>query len=453
MRFGVRALARSNRESAAVCGEGSSSTTKLPHTQQNHIFASFMAFTKLENYRTRTHLNNFALQAKLYEERGQMREKCSPLLRKSKKNMISKKLLTFCSALALSTAGVSMSPARAQTAAPANVDKVDRPPLSQVKGDGVTIQLKRARWASGAEVLAWPWVGKQLTLWFDAQTAPEIAIPAGHSAADYIVNVRLIDEHGEAVQVFPIDLVRSLHRTSLPYVPASPRLEIGQQSLWRAQPFDPNFKAVKLQIEWLKPGHPFTAKTLPASLLERKEGAPIAPEAAKWLQTVEIKLAADQIEPGQVDKTPTIVAEAKNEKYRATLYRWQLGTRKITANGETRELPYLKTSLVLTALSDAKTKDDTPALPEQIMVIARNERGETLKHLSFPFDAERYFAANGAPVAANQRNIDVDLDFGEKPFETAGQWSLEIQNYGDESSLIQLNNLPAPVAGERKATP
>jgi hypothetical protein len=42
------------------------SPTKLPHTQTNHIFASLVAFTKLEAYRTTTHLNHFALKAKLY---------------------------------------------------------------------------------------------------------------------------------------------------------------------------------------------------------------------------------------------------------------------------------------------------------------------------------------------------------------------------------------------------
>ena len=42
------------------------SPTKLPHTQTNHIFASLVAFTKLEAYRTQTHLNHFALKAKLY---------------------------------------------------------------------------------------------------------------------------------------------------------------------------------------------------------------------------------------------------------------------------------------------------------------------------------------------------------------------------------------------------
>ncbi len=42
------------------------SPTKLPHTQQNHIFASIVAFIKLESYRCATHLNHFALKAKLY---------------------------------------------------------------------------------------------------------------------------------------------------------------------------------------------------------------------------------------------------------------------------------------------------------------------------------------------------------------------------------------------------
>lgn len=42
------------------------SPTKLPHTQQNHIFASIVAFIKLESYRCVTHLNHFALKAKLY---------------------------------------------------------------------------------------------------------------------------------------------------------------------------------------------------------------------------------------------------------------------------------------------------------------------------------------------------------------------------------------------------
>lgn len=42
------------------------SPTKLPHTQQNHIFASIVAFLKLESYRCATHLDHFALKAKLY---------------------------------------------------------------------------------------------------------------------------------------------------------------------------------------------------------------------------------------------------------------------------------------------------------------------------------------------------------------------------------------------------
>jgi hypothetical protein len=43
------------------------SPTKLPHTQQNHVFACLVAFVKLEGYRTKTKLNHFALKAKLYQ--------------------------------------------------------------------------------------------------------------------------------------------------------------------------------------------------------------------------------------------------------------------------------------------------------------------------------------------------------------------------------------------------
>ena len=43
------------------------SPTKLPHTQQNHVFACLLAFVKLEGYRVKTKLNHFALKAKLYQ--------------------------------------------------------------------------------------------------------------------------------------------------------------------------------------------------------------------------------------------------------------------------------------------------------------------------------------------------------------------------------------------------
>jgi hypothetical protein len=43
------------------------SPTKLPHTQNNHFFASLVAFVKLEAYRTTTQLNHFALKGKLYQ--------------------------------------------------------------------------------------------------------------------------------------------------------------------------------------------------------------------------------------------------------------------------------------------------------------------------------------------------------------------------------------------------
>ncbi len=61
-RWKVEEYHKSLKQNAALA----KSPTKLPHTQQNHIFASLVAFCKLEAYRTQTHLNHFALKAKLY---------------------------------------------------------------------------------------------------------------------------------------------------------------------------------------------------------------------------------------------------------------------------------------------------------------------------------------------------------------------------------------------------
>ena len=61
-RWKVEEYHKSLKHNAALA----KSPTKLPHTQQNHIFAALVAFCKLEAYRTQTHLNHFALKAKLY---------------------------------------------------------------------------------------------------------------------------------------------------------------------------------------------------------------------------------------------------------------------------------------------------------------------------------------------------------------------------------------------------
>jgi len=61
-RWKVEEYHKSLKSNAALA----KSPTKLPHTQQNHIFASLVAFIKLESYRCATHLNHFALKAKLY---------------------------------------------------------------------------------------------------------------------------------------------------------------------------------------------------------------------------------------------------------------------------------------------------------------------------------------------------------------------------------------------------
>jgi len=62
-RWKVEEYHKSLKSNAALA----KSPTKLPHTQHNHIFASLVAFVKLESYRTATHLNHFALKAKLYQ--------------------------------------------------------------------------------------------------------------------------------------------------------------------------------------------------------------------------------------------------------------------------------------------------------------------------------------------------------------------------------------------------
>lgn len=61
-RWQVEEYHKSLKQNAAFA----KSPTKLPHTQSNHFFASIVAFCKLEAFRTQTHLNHFALKAKLY---------------------------------------------------------------------------------------------------------------------------------------------------------------------------------------------------------------------------------------------------------------------------------------------------------------------------------------------------------------------------------------------------
>lgn len=62
-RWKVEEYHKSLKQNAALA----KSPTRLPNTQQNHIFASLVAFCKLESYRLSTHLHHFALKAKLYQ--------------------------------------------------------------------------------------------------------------------------------------------------------------------------------------------------------------------------------------------------------------------------------------------------------------------------------------------------------------------------------------------------
>ena len=61
-RWKVEEYHKSLKQNAAFA----KSPTKLPQTQQNHIFASLVAFCKLESYRVQTKLGHFAFKAKLY---------------------------------------------------------------------------------------------------------------------------------------------------------------------------------------------------------------------------------------------------------------------------------------------------------------------------------------------------------------------------------------------------
>ena len=320
-------------------------------------------------------------------------------------------------------------------------------PIAQTQGQGVTIRLKRARWATGREVLAWPWMDKALTLWFDAQASPALKLPADLTAADYIVNSRLVDDKGRAVEMWPVDTVRSLHRSSLPYVPISPKLKLHGQSLWRARDFDPNFKAVKVQVEWLKPGSPFTSKNAPDSLLDLKAGAPIPPAAAPWLQKVEMSLPANRIEIGALRKFPKIVARQENQDYKATLYRWQSGTTTYESGGERTSFPTIQMGLTLTAKNDDAAKN----LSKPITFVARSQGDIAIKSSHNGLDNARYFGPDGQMVKSNQRCFEISLDNNEKPFELAGPWSLDVQIDGNAASLIEFNGLSQPEIIERKA--
>jgi hypothetical protein len=80
-RWKVEEYHKSLKQNAALA----KSPTKLPQTQQNHIFCSLLAFCKIERLRTQTHLNHFALKAKLYhaalnsafEQLRQLKDTCA----------------------------------------------------------------------------------------------------------------------------------------------------------------------------------------------------------------------------------------------------------------------------------------------------------------------------------------------------------------------------------------
>lgn len=80
-RWKVEEYHKSLKQNAALA----KSPTKLPHTQQNHVFAALLAFCKLESCCIPSKTNHFALKAKLYhaalssafEQLMLLKERCS----------------------------------------------------------------------------------------------------------------------------------------------------------------------------------------------------------------------------------------------------------------------------------------------------------------------------------------------------------------------------------------
>lgn len=309
--------------------------------------------------------------------------------------------------------------------------------LQQVKSGPLKIRLRRARWAESEEVLMWRQRGKQLTLWFDAVLDPPMALPQDSTAADFIVNVSLLDKRGQSVQVFPVDPVRSLHRPSLPYVPAKNGFKADAQSVWRAQPFDPDFDAVKLQIEWLRPGHPFTRKTVPPSILEIKDEA-ITPEAREWLQRFEMELPQQQIEYGAVSKTAPI-AEGETQRFKAILHSWRKGTaRVVSGQSAGTSHVYFEAALLLRS-----TDPRNGALLKSVEVVLRNEAGQTIAMAQRIGEASQWFAPNGKPLKANERFLSGSFNLAQ-PLDENAKWSLELQSRDSKAPLLTLSDLPMP---------
>lgn len=343
---------------------------------------------------------------------------------------------------ALHPLAVQAAPSKAAVKRKTAVSKTAKMPatlevLQQVKSGPLTIRLRRARWAESEEVLMWRRRGKQLTLWFDAVLDPQTVLPKETTAADFIVNVTLLDKRGQSVQVFPVDPVRSLHRPSLPYVPAKNGFKAAGQSVWRAQPFNPDFDAVKLQIEWLRPGHPFTGKTVPPSILETKAEA-ITLEAREWLQPFEMDLPQQQIEYGVISKTAPI-AEGENQRFKAILHSWRKGTsRVVSGQGAGTSGVYFEAALLLRA-TDPRDR----ALLKSVEVVLRNEAGETITMTQRIGEATQWFAPNGKPLKANERVLSGSFDVAQ-PLNANGKLSLELQSRDGKEPLLTLSNLPLP---------
>ena len=246
-----------------------------------------------------------------------------------------------------------------------------------------------------------------------------------------------MNERDQSIRVFPVDPLRSLHRLTLPYVPAKIGLETEGQSIWRVEPFDPNFDAVKLQIEWLQPGHPFDSKTLPPSLLETKSES-ATPTARKWLRVLEMPLPARQIEMGAINNVAP-VAKGENERLKATLYTWRKGTSTVTSGKDAgTSHVYFRVALLLSA-----TDPSDKVLLKPLSAVLQNEAGETFPMALTINEASRWFAPNGKPVKVNERVLSGSFTLPQQPEENS-KWVLKLQSDDGADTLLVLSDLPLP---------
>jgi hypothetical protein len=247
---------------------------------------------------------------------------------------------------ALSGSLLATAPLAAPALSPAANPK-NLPPLATITNGPITVRVLRAEWATAGKfedgTVIQGSMGKGLVLWLDAQSNDPTIKPAeGLSLSDYIIGVSVV---GPALPTRPVlahsvDIVKSIHRSSLPYVLGSvpPGL-----SVWRFPDADPRWASFKFQVEYLLPGSPYTPRTLPRSPL-----LPVPPDAhqpdLQWQKRFEWTLSPASIGAGKAFPAGPIVATARSTAFEACLVSWT-------------------SSLIKVTVSKSGTNDSTPAPP------------------------------------------------------------------------------------------